>query len=708
MAQVISTNVMSLNAQRNLSTSGGQLATSLQRLSSGLRINSAKDDAAGLAISERFTTQIRGLNQAVRNANDAISLSQTAEGALGEYSNILQRVRELAVQSANSTNASSDRAALNSEAAQLIAEMNRISTSTQFNGQNVLDGSFNSAQFQVGANANQTISVSIGNASTNALGAYQFNNSSSPVTGQALVSGDLTVNGVNVGASQNGGADSIVNAINSVTNQTAVTASAVSSITASNTPTGRVDLVAGDLVINGVDIGARAGSYNFATQGTNIAAAINLKTASTGVSATANAVTGQISLSSSTGRTIEVTTNNGVAGANRLENATGLEVSGSSGSTFGTATYTLAATKGSSTGTFNFTDVSDGDTFTIGSTTFEFQSGGAVTGSVSGGNIIIGDSYANDANVLAEVIQAVNGAAIGVTAAGSGGQAITFTDNFAGVETVASHTLADGGGGAVTTIGNTAGTGIAEGATFTVDGSTYTFIKGATSGNNISLTNAGASDAATLAAAATALAARITTNHNGVNGAQNFSDHTATAANAVVTATSTLRGTLGNALATGVTGVTVAAGVVATDGAYAASTTYGTISLNSNAEYQVAGNNSGKAGLSTASSTLSAISTLDISSVSGANAAISLVDGALAQVSKIRADLGAIQNRFESTIANLSATSENLSAARSRIRDADFAQETASLIRAQILQQAGTAILSQANAVPQSVLSLLQ
>ncbi|HKQ14692.1 MAG TPA: flagellin, partial [Steroidobacteraceae bacterium] len=145
MPQVINTNVMSLNAQRNLSTSGGQLATALQRLSSGLRINSAKDDAAGLAISERFTTQIRGLNQAVRNASDGISLSQTAEGALGELTSNLQRVRELAVQAANATNSSSDRAALDQEVQQRLAEIDRIATQTSFNGQKVLDGTFGTA-----------------------------------------------------------------------------------------------------------------------------------------------------------------------------------------------------------------------------------------------------------------------------------------------------------------------------------------------------------------------------------------------------------------------------------------------------------------------------------------------------------------------------------------------------------------------------------
>jgi flagellin len=161
MAQVINTNVMSLNAQRNLSTSGGALATALQRLSSGLRINSAKDDAAGLAIAERFTTQIRGLNQAARNANDGISLAQTGEGALAEITNNLQRIRELAVQSANSTNSASDREALNQEVEQRLAEIERVASQTSFNGQKILDGSFGTAAFQVGANAGETISIGL-------------------------------------------------------------------------------------------------------------------------------------------------------------------------------------------------------------------------------------------------------------------------------------------------------------------------------------------------------------------------------------------------------------------------------------------------------------------------------------------------------------------------------------------------------------------
>lgn len=173
MPQVINTNIASLNSQRNLGRSQSELQTSLQRLSSGLRINSSKDDAAGLAISNRFTSQIRGLQQASRNANDGISLAQTAEGALQESTNILQRVRELAIQSANSTNSASDRVALQSEVNQLISEMDRIANTTSFNGLKLLDGSFTAQQFQIGAEANQTIGVSVGAGTTTTTGSYQ-------------------------------------------------------------------------------------------------------------------------------------------------------------------------------------------------------------------------------------------------------------------------------------------------------------------------------------------------------------------------------------------------------------------------------------------------------------------------------------------------------------------------------------------------------
>jgi flagellin len=222
------------------------------------------------------------------------------------------------------------------------------------------------------------------------------------------------------------------------------------------------------------------------------------------------------------------------------------------------------------------------------------------------------------------------------------------------------------------------------------------------------LTQAGA-DAAALDAIGTALGGAVNTNHTA-----NTTDIVATFGGGgdTVIVTADVKGTPGNA-SIDATGTAIAAGAAetitnATDGAYTASTTYGQISLSSSEAYQVGGNNPALAGLSTASSTLTAINTIDISSVTGANTAIELIDGALDQVNTIRGDLGAVQNRFESTIANLTTTSENLSAARSRIRDADFAAETAALTRLQILQQAGVSILSQANSLPQLALSLLQ
>ena len=720
MSLVINTNVASLNAQRNLVGSQNALATSLQRLSSGLRINSAKDDAAGLSIATRFTTQINGLNQAARNANDAISLSQTAEGALGEYTNNLQRIRELAVQSANSTNSSSDRAALNSEAQQLLSELNRTATTTQFNGQNVLDGSFTSAQFQVGANANQTINVSIGNAATSALGAYQYTNTANPVTGAALVSGDLTVNGVNVGASNTGGADSIVTAINSVSNQTAVTASATSSIVASNTPTGSVALQTGDLVINGTDIGiVGIVSYDKAVQGAAVATAVNLRTNTTGVTATANATTGALTLSSSTGKTIAITSSNGTAGASRVENATGLELSGTAANQNATDALVLNGVKGVSTAAFTYAGTTDGNKFTVGTQSFVFTKAGT-TGALSGSDVVIGGNYTDDATITTQILAAINGVAgIGVNATSTGAGNLTVTNNFAGVEAAgagASNAIANTSGTAAGTIANTATTasGLVENSVVTLGGVAYTFVKAASSANNISLTDAGATTGtqATLQAA-TDLAAAINLNHT--NKLTNITSGAAANAGATgtLTVTSDLNGLPGNATVDA-TGTAAAAGKLTethtdkADGAYTASTTYGVISLNSNSSYTIGGNNSTKAGLSTASSTLTAISTIDLSSVGGANTAIALVDGALSQISTIRAGLGAVQNRFQSTINSLSTASENLSAARSRIQDADFAAETANLTHNQVLQQAGTAILAQANALPQSALQLLK
>ena len=234
---VINTNVMSLNAQRNLATNSADLGTTIQRLSSGLRINSAKDDAAGLAISQRFTAQIRGMDQAARNANDGISLAQTAEGALGEIGNNLQRIRELAVQASNGTNSQEDRDALNAEVTALQDEIQRVATQTNFNGTALLDGSFNGVAFQVGANAGEIIEIgNIANAQTSALGGVVTRNTGSISVSSltdhadAIAAGGVEINGVDIGAISSAGsaqerAGQLAEAINRVSAQTGVGAS---------------------------------------------------------------------------------------------------------------------------------------------------------------------------------------------------------------------------------------------------------------------------------------------------------------------------------------------------------------------------------------------------------------------------------------------------------------------------------------------------
>jgi flagellin len=237
MTQVINTNVMSLNAQRNLATSSGELSVSLQRLSSGLRINGAKDDAAGLAISQRFTAQIRGLSTAIRNAGDAVSLTQTAEGALGSVTSNLQRMRELAVQASNGTNSQVDRDALNAEYGQLRSEVQRVADQTVFAGLKLLDGSFSGVNFQVGANVGEVITIqSLANVSTGALGGtftrVEGSVAAGSITGfaTAIAAGGLTVNGTSVGAIAAAGsaqerAGQLVSAINAISATTGVGAS---------------------------------------------------------------------------------------------------------------------------------------------------------------------------------------------------------------------------------------------------------------------------------------------------------------------------------------------------------------------------------------------------------------------------------------------------------------------------------------------------
>ncbi|HHL34490.1 MAG TPA: flagellin [Desulfobulbaceae bacterium] len=492
MALTINTNVSSLNAQRNLARTQGELSTSMERLSSGLRINSAKDDAAGLAISDRMTSQIRGLNQAARNANDGISLAQTAEGAMQESTNILQRMRELSVQAANATNSAADRSALQAEVNQLKTEMNRISQSTTFNGLRILDGSFVSQQFQVGPNANETIGVSIQSMAADDLGRYAVyatNHQQHEGTGSSVAAG-TSAPATNTIASQN----------------LTITGSKGST----NPP---------------ISIAAGATAWKIASQITNAAS-------QTGVTATAR-----------TEATIDNLSADGVV------------------------TMTLG---------------SGGNTATINASVTQ-----------------------SDLGELATVINDQSGTT-GVTATVNAGK-ITLTQ-------------AEGKDIVISDFTNSAGG--------TVD----------------------------------------------VTGADNQAEQ----------------------LTSGGTDSTRVAG---------------TIEFSSQDSYTVSSSAAAGAGSIVDSDQISAleeVTTIDISTVDNANKALKIVDAALGKIDAQRGDLGALQNRFESTIANLKNVAENLTAARSRIRDADIAQETSEMTKANILQQAGVSILTQANQTPQLALQLLR
>jgi flagellin len=492
MAMVINTNVMSLTTQRSLGNTQSSLATSMERLSTGLRINSAKDDAAGLGITDRMTSQIRGLNQAIRNAGDAISLSQTAEGAMSESSDILQRMRELAIQSANDSNSASDRANLQKEVNQLQQELDRIVSTTTFNGKKLLDGSFAAAQFQVGANAHETISVTIGNVSSNAIG----NNTTDSYSAAG------SINEANAAATNN--------------------------------------VAAQGLTISGA-FGSGTVSVGATTSAKSIAAAINNQTEDSGVSATATTYAKLDTLGA--------------------DDTVSFTLTGSD-----SATVSAAITTG------DFSNLADAINDVAGQT--------GITATLSDDRTYI-------------------------TLNSSTGEDIAISDFDAGIATTDMDL-----------------TGLEADGTTEV-GTAVTMIE----------TTAGTTDLGT------------------VGGVVSFNSSSAF--------------------------------TVATD----TGTTLIDTSQASAAEY---------------------VTAVDISTVTGSNDAIAILDAALVAISDTRSSLGAIQNRLETTIANLSSISENVAEARSRVQDADFAAETSNMTRTQILQQAGVAMLSQANAQPQLVLSLLQ
>jgi flagellin len=591
MASVINTNVSSLNSQRQLSMSQSSLTSSLQRLSSGLRINSAKDDAAGMAISSRMTSQINGNMQAQRNSNDGISLAQTAEGGLQNITESLQRMRELAVQASNATNTSTDRQALQNEVDQLVAQINTVSTQASFNGVKLLDGSFTAQSFQVGANSGETIVVEkIASSKSDALGVGSTTSFAASTVGAAtagnISTGGINVNGVGIGpsvrdgvsaAGSNDSAISKAAAFNAVSGQTGVTAKAGATLVsgvAATTFTGIGGTAGSSVYINNVNIGAVAAAGGSTAHGANVAAAINSVANKTGVTATFSATTGAVSLTAVDGRNISV--------------------------------------------------IADG----IASTETGIAS--SANGGVTGGVLSTGALVAGDITI--------NGYDIGAVAAG--------TDS------------------------TTQGINVAAA------------INALTSKTGVTATVAPAAAGSGSITLSAAVGQAITISGNSVNA-------TTTAQRAGLTTTQ------GNSST--------------------ANVTRGTVSLTASgsAGITIGGADVARAGLTQAYTSATAtfgasVSTVDVTTAAGAQNALATIDAALATVNTSRSNLGAIQNRFSSVVANLATTSENLSASRSRILDADFASETANLTKGQILQQAGTAMLAQANSLPQGVLSLLK
>ncbi len=561
MAMVINTNVASLNAQRNLSKTQGSLTTSLQRLSSGLRINSAKDDAAGLSIVTRFAAQVKGMNQAIRNANDGISLAQTGEGSIQEVTTNLQRIRELAVQSANGTYSATDRLSMQKEVDQLVSEIDRIATKTQFSGRNILDGSSGTLAFQVGANANETISVSNVNVRANALG------SQAGITQSTTDRVSLTNDGTDAGTYG-------IQEDTAGTGTGAAVASDDLKITVAGT--------------NSVDI-----------------AAASFGGAITGVATDDLKDVNDADYGSGMAKSI----------AERINNIREMKLDDTNAGADGTY---LEGVYASAKTTFKSSDLDAAD-----------YSGSAVSASdysyVGAGSLKNGDLNINGVDIGAVSFQEKD-------ATGTLSTAINAKSDETGVTASVDEngelvlTAEDGRDIVVNTTTSTATNNL-----FSAGGSSQT------SGANdfdAKLENLRVTGQVTVTAQDTITLAEANTDEFGVGASQGSLEEKNIQA----------VGTIANA---------------------------------------------------------------DIKTQDSANTTIESVDSALEQISAIRADFGAVQNRFESVVRNLQNVSENLTASRSRIEDADFAMETATLTRAQIMQQAGTAMLAQANMLPQQALSLL-
>ncbi|BCD99295.1 flagellin [Marinagarivorans cellulosilyticus] len=709
MPLVINTNIASLNAQRQLVNSGNELSTAMERLSSGKRINTAADDAAGLAISNRMTAQVRGLNQAVRNANDGISLIQTAEGALDETTNILQRMRELAIQSANGIYDDSNRKTLDAEVQQLISELDRIAQTTTFNGQTLLDGSLGNVELQVGSQANQTIEFNIQamDAKTLGMGSVSVDVLGSEITSTlsslSLDESDIQINGQSIG-SFDGSSDTFQDLIDGVNdNVLGVEATGYTSLEGTTVGDGvlengnklQITLVSADGSGNNV--------FNI-TDTDNLAQLAEKISTVTGGAVSADIDdSGQLIISNNSGSTIEVmgvdATGSSNAAAEIIERATGFN------------TYDgAAATTDQAYGQIILTS-EHGDPITV--------SRGA-TGTLEDLQNL-GFRESDEAGV-------VKGVGLGSTGAAQAWNVGDLTINGIVIDNDDTDSL-QGKVNAINEQSADSGVVAQAFASLSIDISTADLTVVSAAADNLTLNgvtidlglsaNATASDIVDGFNANTDLTgvtARLSGTRIMLESDQGSINITSPSANSIIASGTALAGANFQSYITSSTGTLVNSSVAATSGLslvveaglklVSTSEQPISIELGDNADPQTLG-------LIEANSTAggrfgTAIASVSVDTVAKAQKAIGVVDNALDAINDVRSQLGAVNNRLDFTINNLLVVSENTSAAKSRIMDADFAAETAALSRAQVLQQASQAMLAQANAASQQVLQLLQ
>jgi flagellin len=715
MPLVINTNVSSLNAQRQLVSSGNELSTAMERLSSGKRINTAADDAAGLAISNRMTSQIRGLNQAVRNANDGISLIQTAEGALDETTNILQRMRELSIQSANGIYDDSNRATLDAEVQQLIAELDRIAKTTTFNGQTLLDGSLGDVQLQVGSQANQTIDIAIqamdsktlgmGSVSVDVLGA-EITADLSAIT---LNETDVLINGQTIG-SFTGSVDTFQDLIDNINkNVLGVDAAGFTSLEG--------DLVGNGVLENGnklrITIQAADGSGNNVfnvTDTKNIDDLVEKITEVTGGIVSADKdEDGHLVLTNNAGSTIVVDAINSSgsvtdAASQLVEQATGLNVfdptlavnsQGITHSAEGQIILTskhgdpITVSRGATGTTADLRNLGFRESLKPGTVTGVGMTSANAATAWNVGDIKINGVVIDNANTdsLQGKLNAINRSSedTGVVANAFATASIDLS--------TADLSLASGTADNLVINGVTIDLGLASGDTASdvVDGfnlnSDLTGVRARLSGTRIILESEQG-----VIQLGVATANSIFDSTGSLNGATISSD--------VASSTGSL--TSSSITASTSFTLTIEAGIKLT------STNQNPISIELGVNV-----NPATIGLIEANSTAGgrfgvAIANVSIDTAAHAQKAIGVIDKALESINNVRSQLGAANNRLDFTINNLLVVSENTSSAKSRIMDADFAAETSALSRAQVLQQASQAMLAQANASSNQVLSLLR